>query len=92
VTDVERFESVMAEKLGPHAIIKVEGEYVQPAMRLALIAWQASRRAALEEAASAALNASLDAIWADGRLMDAREIGSACAAAIRELAKETNNG
>jgi hypothetical protein len=53
---------------------------------------EASRRAALEEAASAALNASLDAIWADGRLMDAREVGSACAAAIRKLAKETNNG
>jgi hypothetical protein len=53
---------------------------------------QASRRAALEQAASAALNASLDSIWADGRLMDAREVGSACAAAIRKLAKETNNG
>jgi hypothetical protein len=53
---------------------------------------QASRRTALEEAASAALNASLDAIWADGRLMDAREVGSACADAIRALATETNNG
>jgi len=59
---------------------------------LLFMLWQASRRAALEQAASAALNASLDAIWADGRLIDAREAGSACADAIRKLATETNNG
>jgi hypothetical protein len=43
------------------------------------------RREALEDAANAALNASLDAIWNDGRLMDPREVGSACAAAIRSM-------
>jgi hypothetical protein len=49
------------------------------------------RRKALEEAASAALNASLDAIWSDGRLMDPREVGSACAIAIRALLREAGS-
>jgi hypothetical protein len=91
VTDVELFESVMAERLGPHAIIKVEGEYVQPAMRLALIAWQASRRAALEEA-WAICNANA------AKLKGPKETASGYVALvltaddIRALAKETNNG
>jgi len=87
VTDVERFESVMSERLGPHAIIKVEGEYVQPAMRLALIAWQASRRAALEEAAVACDDV------AKARSVVEMAVGAKlCVDAIRKLAKETNNG
>lgn len=77
MSNVERFESVMAERLGPHAIIKVEGEYAQPAMRLALIAWQASRRAALEEAVRVTAQAQTTSHACD---------------AIRKLAKETNNG
>jgi hypothetical protein len=43
------------------------------------------RNAVIEACANTALNASLDAIWSDGRLMDPREVGSACAAAIRAL-------
>jgi hypothetical protein len=86
VSNVERFESVMAERLGQHAIIKVEGEYVQPAMRLALIAWQASRRAALEGCAKAlADDYKSPQFLSPVTVLD-------CVDFIRAFAKETNNG
>jgi hypothetical protein len=91
VTELEKFEATM-KALAELPEDVHEKPYEDDEANAYLGVWKASRREALEEAASAALNASLDSIWADGRLMDAREVGSACAAAIRKLATETNNG
>lgn len=51
MSDLDQFEKVIAEQCGAAALEKRGGTYVQPSIRLALFAWQASRRAALEEAA-----------------------------------------
>ena len=50
-------------------------------------AWQASRTAALEEAAIAAWSAGMDEYGQYSQLMDPRHVGSVCAKRIRALAK-----
>ncbi|KVQ78508.1 hypothetical protein WK07_16735 [Burkholderia multivorans] len=53
--------------------------------------WKEARRttpdrdAIIEECAQAASNARLDLIWKGERLMEAKEVGYVCAAAIRDL-------
>jgi hypothetical protein len=60
------------------------------AKMIALRAWQASRRAALEEAANH-ITRGIDGVKQNGWI-DAANERLRCADAIRALAKETNNG
>ncbi|PRF91637.1 hypothetical protein [Burkholderia multivorans] len=82
-----------------HSLHVAESFAIRAALNAAANRTTPDRDAIIEECAQAALNARLDLIWKGERLMEAKEVGYVCAAAIRELktaptaaSREENNG